>query len=306
MPFFHRITRFLAISVVFVALVPSVRADEKPFTVDRGVEYSSSGDMKLAADIYRPEGDGPFPGVLVVHGGAWMTGNRRQLAGVAQRLAESGYVAVAISYRLAPKYIFPAQIEDCRAAVRWMRKESSQLKIDPKRVGGYGYSAGGHLVSLLATAGDEDSPDGQAPSARLQAVVAGGAPLDFRLLPAGNRMLAYWLGGSRSEKPENYLNASPAAFISKDDPPAFFFHGEKDRLVPIISPLAMHLLLKASGVSSQTYTVAGAGHIQALFDKEAGDRSLAFLDRVLKAPLPTEPLLKATSKARAESKQETP
>jgi len=270
--------------MLVVALNFEVRAFAEPIEIERGVQYSVVQGTKLAADVYRPRGEGPYPGILVVHGGAWMTGNRNQLAGVAKRLAESGYVAVAISYRLAPKYIFPAQIEDCRAAVRWMRTEAKRLKIDSDRLGGYGYSAGGHLVALLAMADDENSPNDEIPSARLQAIVAGGAPLDFRLLPAESHRLAYWLGGSRSEKPDNYRNASPAAFVSRDDPPSFFFHGENDRLVPVISPLAMHVLLKAAGVTSQTYTVAGAGHIQAFFDTEAGDRSVRFLDQILKAP----------------------
>ncbi|HEX6963228.1 MAG TPA: alpha/beta hydrolase, partial [Lacipirellula sp.] len=101
-----------------------------------GEVYVERDSGPLKADIYVPEGEGPFPGVLVVHGGAWRMGTRGQLAGVAQQLAEHGFTAVAISYRLAPQFKFPAQIEDCRDAVRWMRTNAHRLKIDPERIGG--------------------------------------------------------------------------------------------------------------------------------------------------------------------------
>ncbi|MCA9245986.1 MAG: alpha/beta hydrolase [Planctomycetales bacterium] len=278
--------RFVDVAVVLLVLVSSApwlpAAEAKEIEVERDIEYCVHDDVKLAADIYRPPGKGPFPGVLVVHGGAWMSGNRNQLAMVARELAQADYVAVAISYRLAPQHLFPAQIDDCREAVRWMRRTSQKWKIDPQHIGGYGYSAGGHLVSLLGTASDEAEAKRGIPSARLQAVVAGGAPLDFRLLPANARILAYWLGGSRSEKPEIYLQASPAAFVSGDDPPCYFFHGEKDALVPVLSPVGMDILLKAAGVSSQVHKVAGAGHIQTLFNTEAREHAIEFLDQVLK------------------------
>ena len=92
---------------------------------------SSETPGRYAADVYRPHGAGPFPGMLVVHGGAWRMGARADFATIAQGLAEHGYTAVAIDYRLAPTYKFPAQIYDCQAAVRWMRSHASELKIDP-------------------------------------------------------------------------------------------------------------------------------------------------------------------------------
>ena len=89
----------------------------------------ADGEEVSAYQAMPSSGDGPFPGVLVVHGGAWRMGTRGQLAGVAQELAKNGFTAVAISYRLAPQYKFPAQIEDCKAAVRWMRTNAVRLKI---------------------------------------------------------------------------------------------------------------------------------------------------------------------------------
>jgi triacylglycerol lipase len=293
-----------------VVFLGTCRADE-PFEILRDRVYADRGEEKLAADVYVPTAAGRHPGVLVVHGGAWMTGTRAQLGSVAKRLAAVGYTAVAISYRLAPKHTFPAQFDDCRDAVRWMRRESAKLKIDPEHIGGYGYSAGGHLVMLLGMTDhvdlDDDQPesddlaveggDSARPrrkklaarkpaedrtSARLQAVVAGGAPCNFQILPEDNRVLVYWLGGTRGEKPEVYRQASPTSFITRDDPPTFLFHGQKDLLVPVLSPLAMQALLKAAGVQAETFIVPNAGHIEALMNQEATTEAIKFFDKCLK------------------------
>ena len=105
-----------------------------------GEVYVERDSGPLKADLYIPEGKGPFPGVLVVHGGAWYMGTRAQLSGFAQLLASRGMTAVAISYRFAPTHQFPAQIEDCKEAVRWMRRHTKRLKIDPEQIGGFGRS----------------------------------------------------------------------------------------------------------------------------------------------------------------------
>jgi triacylglycerol lipase len=237
-------------------------------------------------DIYRPRTHGKFPGVLVVHGGAWTMGSRVQLAAIANSLAEHGYTAAAISYRLAPKHPFPAQIYDCQAAVRYLREHAEELQLDPNRIGGFGYSAGGHLVALLGTLDDDDYREpgvaADAPSARLQSVVAGGAPCDFRPLPEQSTRIAYWLGGTRAEKPEAYRLASPAAFISADDPPMFFFHGARDLLVPAHSPQRMVALLTAAGVGAEMHVIDNAGHIEALLDQPTLKLALEFADRSLK------------------------
>jgi len=112
------------------------QAAEPTIDVLRNQVFVERDSGPLAADVYRPRGAGPFPGMLVVHGGAWRMGARADLAMLAQRLAENGYTAVAIDYRLAPTYKFPAQIYDCQAAIRWMRSHASELKIDPTRIGG--------------------------------------------------------------------------------------------------------------------------------------------------------------------------
>jgi len=252
-----------------------------------GEVYVQRESGPLKADLYIPRGEGPFPGVLVVHGGAWYTGTRAQLAGVCQQLAEHGFAAVAISYRLAPKHQFPAQIEDCKEAVRWMRSNAQRLKINAPAIGGFGYSAGAHLVALLGTSDAKSGMEGpdvaaDEPSTRLQAVVGGGTPCDFRTVPLDTEKLSFWLGGSRRQQAERYRLASPAAFISADDPPMFFFHGEFDRLVPMVGPQAMCRELKAVGVPAELYIVPQVGHLLAAMNQQVIDKSIAFLGKQLR------------------------
>jgi len=269
-------------------------ATEPAVQVLRSQSYASRPTGSLDADVFIPPGDGPFPGMLVVHGGGWRGGSRAQMSSIAHRFAEHGYTAVTISYRLAPQSTFPAQIYDCEAAVRWMRSNAEKLKVDPARIGGFGYSAGGHLVALLGTLPDnelkEDGVPNDAPSTRLQCVVAGGAPCDFRLLPPETRFLAYWLAGTPAEKPENYRNASPANFISADDPPMYFFSGEEDLIVPISSPQRMVKLLTEAGVICEMHSIKNIGHLAALFDRGAMDGAFAFADAHLKPSVNAQPV----------------
>src|SRR6476660_3963488 len=271
---------------LFFGLAAICQAAEPTIDVLRNQVFVERDSGPLSADVYRPHGPGPFPGMLVVHGGAWRMGARADFATLAHGLAERGYTAVAIDYRLAPTYKCPAQIYDCQAAVRWMRSNASERKIDPTRIGGFGYSAGGHLVALLGTLDDKDLREpglpANAPSARLQVVVAGGAPCDFRLLPGNSERVAFWIGGTRYKMPNEYRDASSASFITADDPPMFFFHGQQDLLVPVASPTEMVKLLKGAHVTAEMCVVKDAGHIQALFDRSAMERGLAFADKYLK------------------------
>jgi triacylglycerol lipase len=261
-------------------------AAESTVSEQRDLTYARQGDESLQCDMFIPAGDGPFPGVLIVHGGAWMSGHKGQMAGTAAALARHGYTACSIEYRLAPKYHFPAQIDDCKSAVRWLRTHAKEFKIDPARIGGYGYSAGGQLVALLGVTDRSDGLEGpdataDSPSTRLQCVVAGGAPCDFRSLPADSLRLAYWLGGSRAEKPLLYQQASALHFVTADDPPSFFFHGEEDGLVPVASPRIMVEQLTASHVPATLHAIPAAGHIQAFFNADAGAAAIEFLDKYL-------------------------
>ena len=203
------------------------------FTVKRAVVYSKVGKRELRLDAYVPKKDGTYPAVLVVHGGAWASGNRYQLIPYATKLAEMGMACFAIDYRLAPKHKWPAQIDDCRAAVKWIRTNAKDYKVDPSRLGAIGYSAGGHLVALLATTGEAPNPKNGNIDTRLQAVAAGGAPAEFREFEDNGKFLTFLMGGDLDSVPEKFKSASPAVFLDKKDPPIFFWNGTKDMLVPM-------------------------------------------------------------------------
>jgi triacylglycerol lipase len=276
------IIAFGLVAGVSVAVLSGLRAAD--LETIRDVTYVQRGSQDLKADVYVPNGPGPFPAVLVVHGGGWRSGSKDRFGRFADRLAGEGFTAVAINYRLAPDDKFPAQIDDCKNAVRWMRKNAAKYKIDPDRIGALGYSAGGHLVALLGVTDPScglEGPDADGTSTRLQCVVAGGAPCDFRLIPPNVDRLAYWLGGTRAEKQAAYEQASPLNFASKDDPPILFFHGEDDRLVPILGAQTMVAKLTSLGVTARLVTIPGAGHPQAVGDERAWTESVKFLQEHL-------------------------
>lgn len=251
------------------------------------VPYAKPNGTDLLLDAYYPGGAGPFPAVLVVHGGAWRTGNKLQLALAARRFADAGMAAFAINYRLAPEHKWPAQIHDCKAAVRWIRRHAGEFQVDAARIGAYGYSAGGHLVAMLGASDTSAKLEGAAepasPSTRVQVVAAGGVPCDFRGLPPNLRMLGYWLGGTRAEAPEAYRAASPLEYVSPDDPPMFFFHGSANQLVQLDTPKAMVEALRKAKVEAELMVIDGATHIGAALDRTAAERATQFLAKHLQA-----------------------
>ncbi len=281
----HFLAYLASVSVV-LGLAPASATAEDPYDFLPDQVYVERDSGPLKADLFVPQGNGPFPAMIVVHGGAWATGTKEQLAGIAKAFAKLGYTTAAITYRLAPQQTFPAQIYDCQAAVRWLRANAEKYKVDPDRIGGYGYSAGGELVALLGTLDDDDEVRepglaADAPSARLQVVVAGGAPCDFSSLPADSKLLAYWLGGTPAEKPDAYREASPISYVTSDDPPMFFFHGASDTIVPIRSPQKMVKRLKEANVPAEFCEVPDADHIGAISDRPTVLQALAFVDRYL-------------------------
>ncbi len=262
------------------------------FAVERNVIYSVAGDTKLKADIYVPteQRQRSRPGVLMIHGGAWMSGNKLNVAIHAMKLARKGYVVMAIDYRLAPKHKFPAQLDDCESALRWFAENATKYNVDTKRMATYGYSAGGHLACLLGLKSvqkpiaieSERRLKAEPNGVKLSAVVAGGAPCEFRLVPKKSRSLAYWLGGTREEVPDQYRSASPTAFVSRDAPPVFFFHGNQDRLVPLHSPEALRSQLQKQKTTVKMKIVKNCGHVGAFFDGDAMAAAGEFLDSQLK------------------------
>jgi acetyl esterase/lipase len=244
--------------------------DAKPaIRVEPDLVFGKGGGTELKLDLAMPgEGEGPFPAVVCIHAGGWVGGDRKQMAQTIATLAGRGYVAVAPDYRLAPRDRFPAQVEDCKAAVRWLRANARKYQVDAGRIGAVGFSAGGHLACLLGVtdkeAGLEGSGGNPDESSRVQAVVSFFGPTDLTRKvwskEAQTKNLVPLLGGTPEEKPEAYRKASPVAYAGKDAPPFLFLHGSEDREVPLQQSQDLAEKLQKAGASARVVTVEGEGH----------------------------------------------
>jgi len=263
--------------VAFIAIAGNAHGQDLKYDIQEKIVYNQVDERELLLDAFVPQQDGSYPAVLVVHGGAWRSGSRYQLRGYCTSLVKMGFVCFAIDYRLAPKHKFPAQIEDCRAAVKWIRQNGKKFKVDTDRLGAIGYSAGGHLVSLLATTGEAPDKDNGNVDTRIQCCVAGGAPTDFRWFPDQGKWAEYWMGGDLETVPDLFRQASSVAFVDAKDAPVFFFNGTKDELVPVTWSQSCYNALKEAGVRTEMFTIEGAGHMQAASDRAALEKAYAFL-----------------------------
>jgi acetyl esterase/lipase len=258
-------------------------------------------------DIYLPdEGHGPFPVILSIHGGAWLAGDKRD--GQEKPMLEGlkrGYAVVSINYRLSREAKWPAQIHDCKAAVRWIRANAKGYRLDPDRIAAWGGSAGGHLSAMLGTSGDvqslEDSTQGNADqSSRVQAVVDWFGPTDFSKMDeqlkesavehpmhhsVSQSPEAVLLGRNPEEAPALVKEADPATYVSSDDPPFLIQHGLEDNLVPFQgSVLLARKLGKVLGyrkVFLELFPATGHGG-EAFRTEENLNRVFSFLDKCLK------------------------
>ena len=243
--------------------------------------YTPAGwPRALHADTYVPRTEGLLPGVLLVHGGGWAGGNRSHTELIAEKLARRGFVVVNATYRLAPAARFPAPLHDLQQALRWMRDHAAELRLDPARIGAWGYSAGAHLVSLLGLLGPADALyDAQV---RVRAIVAGGVPSDLRKYRGGTLVPAF-LGERWSPDSPVFRAASPVTYVRPDCPPVFLYHGGADRLVRPDQAIDFKAALDAAGVRNELYLMPGLGHIMAnLLDGPAVQRGADFLDRELR------------------------
>lgn len=255
----------------------SPKAVETTYTHPAEVIYTPADwPQALHADLYCPEGPGPWPAVLLIYGGSWSASDHRwQMRPIAHKLARRGYVVMIAQYRGLPAYRYPAPVEDMRQALRWLRTQAATYRIDPGKVASYGFSAGGYLAALLGTA---DGP----PEVRLQAVVAASAPTDLTLYPGGD-ILPRFLGTTYEQNPALYRSASPITYVSADDPPMFLYQGTDDKTVSPDHTKTFHAALDRAGVRNQVQWVEGRGHATTLiFGGAAEDAAISFLDDVLR------------------------
>lgn len=258
---------------------------------EKNVVYGKGGGEDLTMNVARPKDvAGPLPCVLVIHGGGWAAGNKEGHNNLTWEFAKRGYVSATVGYRLVPKAFFPAQIEDVKCAVRYLRANAEKWGVDPKRIGATGFSAGGHLSMILGVMGKGDGLEGEGGHAeqdsQVNAVVAFFGPTDFvnvEFPEASRGIVSRWLGGAREEKKEEYRKASPITYVSKGDAPTLLIQGTKDPLVPHDQAYRMADALTAAGVPGRVDLILGAGHGWGGAELlRTADITYAYFDSILK------------------------
>jgi len=270
--------------------------------VEKDLVYgrADGGDLKL--DLARPaDGEGLRPAIVFIHGGGWHGGSRLSYESHCQEAARRGYVAVTITYRLmqfdkskkettTATTIFPAQVHDAKAAVRWLRANAEKYQVDAKRIGVTGGSAGGHL-SLMVGLTDADArleggsgnPD---QSSRVQAVVNVFGPTDMASCFQASSVpwiFRLFLGGTLEQAARRYEAASPTTYVSGDDPPVLTLHGDRDKLVPLWQAKLLDEKMKAAGAPHTLLVMEGQGHgFQGEHKQRADDAMWDFFEKHLK------------------------
>jgi len=238
------------------ALVSAVsRAEEK-----LDLTYGTAGGEELKLDLSVPEGTGPFPVCILVHGGGFTKGDKqKQPKHWFAPLSEAGYAWVSINYRLAPAHKYPGSVEDVETSIRWVKAHAKEYRFDPSRIVLIGESAGGYLVNKVGTMNQEDI--------RVAAVVSfyGAADLLFRLKSSNGKpsitFSDYFGVTEDNEATRKFLvEASPATHVRPGLPPFLLIHGNKDERVPYEQSVNFHAKLKAAGVPSEFITIEGGGH----------------------------------------------
>jgi acetyl esterase/lipase len=282
-------------------------------TIEKDVPYAGTKNPRQTLDLLlpkKPSSDRPLPVVAFIHGGAWQAGDKSGGLGMLSGLVGSGdYAGVTIGYRLTDEAIWPAQIHDCKAAIRWIRANAGKYHLDPDRIGVTGGSAGGHLVAMLGTSGGVAALEGELGphlgiDSRVRCVVDEFGPSELLAMSeyptrmdhnAPNSPESRLVGGKLQEHKDEARAASPISYVSREDPPFLIIHGDNDPLVPFNQSVRLHKSLKSAGVESLFVTVRGGGHggfrnpeiskrVRLFFDKHLRGRDVTISEE----PVPNE------------------
>lgn len=257
-----------------------------------GIEYSNPDGVSLQLNLVRPKtGEGPFPAVLCIHGGGFRAGKRESYDALCNKLAERGYVAVTITYRLAPAHKFPAAVHDTKAAVRWLRANAAKYGINPDRIGVTGGSAGGHLAQFLGVTANVPQFEGDGGNAEqsssVTCVVNVYGPSDFTRSYGksvdAHEVLPLWFGGDLTTHRALHIQGSPLYWVTPNAAPTLCIHGTEDRYVAHEQAVWLIDRLQAATVDAELLTLDGAGHGFKGADAEKAEAALLeYLDRHLK------------------------
>jgi acetyl esterase/lipase len=277
----------------------------------RDLTYVNNGQALQKLDLYVPEKTSPpLPLIIWVHGGGWQNGSKNGCPPLRQGFTSRGYAVASLDYRLSGEAIFPAQIEDCKAAVRWLRAHAKEYGLNPERFGVWGSSAGGHLVALLGTSSDEkafDVGEHLDVSSRVQAVCDYYGPTDLVQMDAhaltGARLRhddpkspeACLIGGPVQENKEKAARVSPITYVKSSPlPPFLIVHGDTDPVVPFHQSELLFEALKKAGGNVHLHLIKGAGHGQGFGGSALDERVSGFFDRWLKTSDPAKAAPEAT------------
>lgn len=279
--------------------------------VERDVVYGNAGNRPLKLDLVLPKekSDSPRPLIVFIHGGGWFSGNKSvDVRRVLPFVASGNYVGASVDYRLSGEAVWPAQIHDCKAAIRWLRANAKKYNIDPERIGVWGSSSGGHLANMLGTSGGVKELEGNCgtpdQSSRVSCVVDFCGPT--------NLLAAKWfkirkrlsvvdllLGSKIEEKQDLAKQASPITYVSKDDPPFLIVHGTADNTVPFEQAEMFDKALRKANVSVTFVKIIGGKH--GIGEPEAQERVQAFFEKHLRGQnveVSSEPIQATTPRSR--------
>ncbi len=254
---------------------PGGRDERLPrgMTAHKNLVYSSVGERELLVDLYVPsDAAKPIPLVIWVHGGGWRNGSKDGISR-AHELMKRGYAVASVDYRLSGEAVFPAAIEDTKAAVSFLRLNAKQYRLDPDRFGAWGSSAGGHLVALLGVTNDVNLFDthevSSKASSKVQAVCDWFGPTDFLRMndfegridhDAPGSQESEFIGAPIQQNPDKVARANPITYVDESDPPFLIMHGDADQSVPYNQSELLYAALQKAGVESSLYKVVNGGH----------------------------------------------
>ncbi|MDB4384454.1 alpha/beta hydrolase [Opitutaceae bacterium] len=268
------------LSAILLASSLSLSAQTSAVEIVADIPYAGTDNPRQMLDVILPQerSADSLPVVVYIHGGGWRNGSKDRASRRLHPLVATGnYVGISIAYRLSNEAQWPSQIHDCKAAIRWIRAHASAYGMDAERIGIFGTSAGGHLVSVLGTSGDVPEMEGQVgphtdQSSRVTCVADLYGPTDFLLMnrtavagaklnhDAPNSPESLLIGGPIQEHPDKVATANPMTYISRDDPPFLIIHGTQDPLVSFNQSEIFYDALIQADVESTLITVKDGGH----------------------------------------------
>ncbi len=284
---FARAFGHLRFTLAILALLPAshkLLADPPDSVLwEEGVVYSTPAGESLAMNIARPKVQNDLlPAVICIHGGGFRAGKRESYDALCVKLAEQGFVAATVTYRLAPKHPFPAAVHDCKAAVRWLRANAGKYQIDPNKIGVTGGSAGGHLAQFLGVTANVPQFEGTGgnpeQSSHVACVVNVYGPSDFTQSYGksvdAHEVLPLWFGGNLETERKRHIIGSPLYWVTPDAAPTLCIHGTEDKYVAHEQAVWMTEKLSAAAVDAELLTLEGAGHGFKGADAEKAEKAL--------------------------------